>query len=274
MAVHVSFALLVHHELAHVALGHLDCLDSGVAPAAAIEDEIAAAIDEGAQLAASSPSGTDGQSDHRQCLELDADIHGLKWTVEYLQSYARERAAEMPSADMLIWSRFCLDPKSRRYLLILAATLLCSAFGAIPYAETALKKGTHLPAVARMMLFLYVEDSKHFQPSEGDNLVTPSTRVQPLIHAITISAQLEFAKAAFRRVEFNEPDPFEGLSAEECFNKVYTDLGITSAIDHWTATGERFESLRMRRREIDARLAKARLLLDPTLLLDWYGESS
>ena len=145
---HGMTSALVHHEIAHLVLGH--------------EWAWRYSLDQ-----------LDGESDPNQCLELDADLHAVHFTEHYLM----ERITQVPLDDDPLnrtWHILLDDPGSRSlivllcvYLFLLAVTPSC---GAPSMAE--LRTGTHPHLMVRQFLALLVQQRwRRVAASEAIDLV-------------------------------------------------------------------------------------------------------
>lgn len=130
---HVMTAVLVHHEIAHLVLGHEWKWRNGLDQAA-------------------------GEADPNQCLELDADLHAVHFTERYLA----DRVAQVPhDSDPLntAWHHFLGDAGSRGLVVLLGAYLFLLAVtphGGVP-AMIELRTGSHPHLVVRQLLALLVQ---------------------------------------------------------------------------------------------------------------------
>lgn len=135
LVAHLTEAVLVHHEIAHLVLGH----------------EYAWRF--------SLEKNTD-EADPNQCLELDADLHALTFTEEYLA----ERLQSVPlDSDPLnvAWHHFLGDAASRSEFVLFCAYLLLLAMasgdGRPVIAE--LRSGSHPHLVVRQLLALLAQQN-------------------------------------------------------------------------------------------------------------------
>lgn len=130
---HVTTAALVHHEIAHVVLGHEWAWRFNLDQAP-------------------------GEAKPTQCLELDADFHAVHFTEQYLA----ERVARVPrDADPLnvVWHHILDDHGSRSAVVLLGFYLFLLAVTTSRAAPVVgeMRKRSHPHLVVRQLLALLVQ---------------------------------------------------------------------------------------------------------------------
>lgn len=180
-------AVLVHHEIAHLVLGHEWKWRYGL-------DQL------------------DGDADPSQCLELDADLHAVHFTEQYLA----ERIAQVPSDDDVlnrVWHYLLDAPGSRSLVVLLCVYLFLLAvtptYGTPSIAE--LRTGSHPHLVVRQLLALLVQQRwRQVVASEAVNLVHFAAAINAgTANATTLATSEEVARTHGLDALSSDPDAFK-----------------------------------------------------------------
>lgn len=261
--IHVAFAHFIHHEMAHISLGHLRC--PSFERTTGFQSEMA--VDELVMLDATSTSArVEEAAIHSQCLELDADIHALHWTTGYLTKLSAEDHSSWASTFQPMWSSFNDNVIGRRYLVVLAAFILYGVLGSRSFKLEELSSNTHPPAIVRMMLLLHVENR-----ISQVNGATGSLQIDALLHGITLFAQ-KTLHISLARPEYQEvTHDVSGMNGQQLFERMLGELGIRDSLNKWDEIGDHIEKLAVKRKALDPCLVKSRLLREDIEILNWYS---
>lgn len=231
---HVAFVLLVHHELAHIVIGH--AYYSG----ATGENE---PIDEAKELGATGDllAALQGRIPDKmlrsQAFEVDADMHALLWTDDYLLSFnpASPFLDALDAATKTVHLELAQREDARRFVLVAASWIMfCALGGALPTSE-ALSTGSHPPLGMRLISMLHSESAIASDRSKSE--------VPPLHNAASFGA-LVFTHAFKPRPSIKE---------------VLDRLGVSEAMRQWPALVAHHERLIKERSRFEVQLRRIRL---------------
>lgn len=156
----VAFDFIVHHELAHAGLGHEWVMATASASAELqrlSDEERTWSIDE-VSLAAM-PSGGRKFGAWNQALEADADLNGLRYTIQYLEMQAEIFAAKGRIGDDhrdIVWETVLTNPKLRWFAVLAGSSIGLAALLSTPQKELGdLALSTHPPLPARILMVLH-----------------------------------------------------------------------------------------------------------------------
>ncbi len=241
VVVHIAFVMLIHHELAHIGLGHLPIIKAGPGSVRRHENL------------------------YRQCYELDADIHAMAWTSAYLVSAFEECAQGSDALTKQIWSAFCHDLSNRRFLIALATVVFYAALGLRPFTPQQLDITDHPPTITRLLLLIHLENILAQKRGEPSGLQIPAIQ-----HGMALLAQREFSLAAEKSMEEGTVNAIGQMSGPEMYSKIMSDSGLEGALDNWEQIGVHLEILARKRRVIEDRMARGVLIRRPQSRIAWY----
>lgn len=127
-----ALAVLMNHELAHIAFQH--------------------------QVVLAASQGPD--SLQNQAIELDADVHALDWTRIYLEEFAAKIASGAYDGSpevAAVCRNFVEAEAGRRFLLVASAWLMLLSFSPSGLDVKTMDKGTHPRLPIRMCTLLHAE---------------------------------------------------------------------------------------------------------------------
>jgi len=251
----IAFDFIVHHELAHAGLGH----EWVMATASASEelqrlsdDERTWSIDEVSLAAAPSDGG--GPKAWQQALEADADLNGLRYTIEYLEMQAKMFATRGKLGNDhrdIVWETVLTNPKLRWFAVLAGSSIGLAALLSKPRKELGdLAASTHPPLPARMLMVLHagVQLQKQAMPA---NPVIPSEVL------LLVSGLFGFLHSARD-------------SKTKSLDAMLNEFNLPEAVHRYEEIGQHFASLAQEM----SRLAKTRdhLRRFPDFLRwEWYG---
>ncbi|OEZ88798.1 hypothetical protein JAB8_29980 [Janthinobacterium sp. HH106] len=162
---HIAFAFVMHHELAHAGLGH-DSIDGEAkvkrsAPNYKADQTKIQVIHESSIAAKANADNQPAQSPVNQALEADADMNGLRYTIQFMEHQAtRFENLNVDATDKmgLVWKHM-LTNTERRWFAILAGVgigLYCLISNLDNVKMGELSDQTHPPIPARVMAILVV----------------------------------------------------------------------------------------------------------------------
>lgn len=160
---HIAFSFIIHHELSHLGLGHEGIRNVGAAsegPTVQGGDDDWF-MDELALGASESHSTLQRPSLSSQALEADADLNGLRYTLQFMNYQAsRFEKIEVDENDKMgvVWKHF-LTSSNNRWFVILAGIsigLYCLISDLDNVTLGVLSKNTHPPIPSRVLAILNV----------------------------------------------------------------------------------------------------------------------
>lgn len=156
----IAFDFIVHHELAHAGLGH-----EWVMSTASASEELQRLSDEERTWSidevsiAAIPSDGSRVAAWRQALEADADLNGLRYTIEYLEMQAKIFVAKGKLGHDhrdIVWETVLTNPKLRWFAVLAGSLIGLGALLSTPRKELGdLASSTHPPLPARMLMVLH-----------------------------------------------------------------------------------------------------------------------
>lgn len=240
---HAAIVLLMHHELAHIVIGH------GIRPAAesvaGTDGKSDSAVDEAASLhLLQSLPATDlgwmmakASSAYRsQSKEVDADYHALVWTDLYLRSLDKGSVnldAVSPEDRLMVESLLSKD-ESIRFVLICASWALFLALGGKLFDDREIAQGTHPQVGVRLAMLSHVEHQVALARDPNAKMLVGAAGFAGLIGS---------------HIFQGDPGPHE----------VWEIVGFKGALDNWAAVIGHVRLLGDVRRAMQSELAPLRL---------------
>jgi len=170
LVAHIAFAFLVHHELAHIALGH-DSLAhvrrnaQSIAAGVPAADQLLDYLDEFAGVLGR--QSTIDQIRFSQALETDADVHAMLYTRRLINEEAdaiRRRTTEVKhvkESSLLVWGELLRDTRSKQLMLLVGISVGLLALQKDLEGQAINKSFelTHPPLASRVLLAFHVAGS-------------------------------------------------------------------------------------------------------------------
>jgi hypothetical protein len=163
---HIAFAFIIHHELAHAGLGHEGVASNpkSASDGASSDSEIDTQyVDEALNSIAHDSAGVSWSS---QALEVDADINGLGYTVDWIQSQANSlKALNVDPAKRMdaVWHHFLTDADRRWFVMLTGVSIglycLVNDLDLVPLGD--MTQATHPPLPARVLAMLHAGSMLH-----------------------------------------------------------------------------------------------------------------
>ena len=224
----IAFDFIVHHELAHAGLGH----EWVMATASASEElqhlsdeERTWSIDEVSLAAMPSVGSRSGA--WRQALEADADLNGLRYTIEYLEMQAKIFAAKGKLGEDhrdIVWETVLTNPKLRWFAVLAGSSIGLAAILSKPRKELGdLASSTHPPLPARMLMVLHA----------GVQLQKLAMPASP----INASEVLLLVSGLFGFLHFARDGKIKSLDA------LLNEFNLPEAVQRYEEIGQHFASL-------------------------------
>jgi hypothetical protein len=248
---HIAVTLVMHHELAHVSLGHLS-----------MEPENA--IDEQDVLGVAASSGHQ-PNDVSQALEVDADIHAFQWTQTLLARVTPESYNHLDKDQRLIWERLRSDFGFLRHATLLSAFIFLSSLGLRAFSPTQLRAGTHPPGIVRAMLLLHAEAVQ--AEARGHGWDPQVSVVQDMLLVLAQKAELD---DELSRALCGNTKGKVRLTSVQILDKLMKDFGFKDSLKNWDGIRLRFKDLAGVRRQLESTLAAVRPLQDSPDLFRWF----
>lgn len=262
LLVHASFVFLLHHELAHISLGHLQLSD--VLRGAPIRG--ARSIDESFALRSLGVRSYErSQAMYAQCLEADADVHAFQWTCVYLPEFFNAVTSWSDPCSREVWDVFCNQAERRSFLIVFAAFLFFAAVGLQSLLIGDLSAESHPPAITRLMFLLNLENARAMEGNVRGGMQTLA-----LLHGVTLLARKAQSEALLKSIEDGTKNGDLQLTSQELYSKVVREAGIEDSLEIWQDIKEHYQQLRSKRKNLDSRLARARLFRWPGDECVWY----
>lgn len=224
----IAFDFIVHHELAHAGLGHEWVMST--APASEelqllSDEERTWSIDE--VSIGAMPSGGGRFEVWRQALEADADLNGLRYTIEYLEMQAKMFEAKGKLGDDhrdIVWETVLTNPKLRWFAVLAGASIGLAALLSNPRSELGdLASSTHPPLPARILMVLEV----------GVQLQKRAMPANPII----ASEVLLFASGLFGFLHSARDGKIKSLDT------LLNEFNLPEAVQRYEEVGQHFASL-------------------------------
>lgn len=232
---HIGFAFLVHHELAHIGLGH-ECTRPRPAAETAdanirSDDDLPLVIDECANAAAAHEDSSSGENQITLATEADADIHALAFTLQYVDELRMKLDAAGGADEFdVCWLRLLQQDSIRHRLVTLAVFVALFNLLVQPASFDNLKGRSHPPIPARMVV-LSVAEAYFRKASIHDALLDVLTT-----GAVIFAARESSRRAALALAEAPTGVLFT-LPSADTFESIWTDYGL----DH---LGQRMDQIR------------------------------
>jgi len=247
----IAFDFIVHHELAHGGLGH----EAVIKNASAFEDtphlddeaQPEGLDDDADRAAAASAEG--GDKSWNQPLEADADLNGLRYTIQYVEHQAKRLQSVQPEDSMgAVWKHLLADDARRWFALMVGVSIGLGCLIAEPRRSLgALSNHSHPPLPARMLVLLHA--ARQLQPP-GLKAGIPDV----LLLVTALFAMLRTARG----------------SQTETANSALRAFNVQEGIARFEEIGQHFELLASQMRRLAPRRDLARRFPD-FLRWEWYA---
>ena len=255
----VAFGFIVHHELAHAGLGHEWIIRQRSADQSmplGPSDEHPPPGGGGGSILHEAPDGSaasahGGEQAWRQPLEADADLNGLRYTVQFIEQQAnRFRALDVPPDDTMgtVWKHVLTDDW-RRWFTTMAGVSI--GLGCLLSAAAArlgpLDGASHPPLPARMLVLLHA-----------------ARQLQPQAQQVSAAEVLLLVATLFGR---------RGRAEGQASQTLASALGrfdLQEAVARFDTIGQHFEGLAAQMRRLDASRDHLRRFPD-FLRWAWYA---
>lgn len=210
---HVAFVFVVHHELAHLVLGHEARWNRGRTCSSAS----GAAADAGADTyfseaefllvgGAAASADDDVSVDGNQALELDADVHALIYTDTYLKELRDKLAARagQPEADILdsVWAAVLGSAVARQFAVAAGAVLGLLAL--VPESGVKELGPLGLPSHPHISLRVLAALKVHADLSV-DSKKAQVASTEALLFVLALFGSLQMAQAAVASLKVGRP---------------------------------------------------------------------
>lgn len=248
----IAFDFIVHHELAHAGLGH-ESIYSG---ARAIEDSSSAHEGERewvlAEYSESASASAEDVGDRcRQALEADADLNGLRYTIDFVdhQTKTFKETSEPPEDSMCtVWKHFLTDDTQRWFAIMAGVTI---GLGCLLSEQKDrlgdLSVGSHPPLPARMLMLLHA----------ARQLQRPALRASIADVVLLVSTLFSMLRTA-------------NGSSTETLESGLGRFNLKEAIERFDEIGHHFKSLATEMRKLAKQCEGYRLFPD-SLRWKWYA---
>jgi hypothetical protein len=252
---HIAFAFIIHHELAHAGLGHEGVWFLGAAAPGgegAEQEEPVRFIDEFSSGAAA--TGGDRVRSASQALEADADLNGLRYTVQFMDKQAERFAKPDLEADGsmgIVWKHFLTSPDRKWFVILtgVAIGLYCLVSDPGDATLGELAGTTHPPLPARVLALLHA----------GSQLQAGQAGIKPL----DISEVLLFTAGLLGLLRQARGD------GNVTLDNLLDGLRINEAVQRFDEIGAYFTSLARRMAELDPKRQHLRRFPD-YMCWEWY----
>lgn len=259
---HVAIAVVTHHEIAHISLGHLQFHQK--APAGTSETGQAWCIDEAAVAGAALQARANAKYGIIQALEMDADVHALQWTRSYLEDMSARHLESPVSEDPVtnaVWSTVLTSHLGRRFLLVGGFSLLFLSLSARDFKINSLQRRTHPPSAIRLASLVEVEANLSGRPTSSQ--VVPRMTEAVRMALGSWASHMRIASAE------NGTNP-ELDTATWTLDRAMEASGLATAFQDWGSVKGHLRRLAAYRREVDEKL-QAERLLPAAYGVDWYS---
>ena len=255
MLAQIAFDFLVHHAVAHAGLGHEWILSTAAATEVAfppIDAQKTWVLEERSESA--SAAAEDGIASWRQPLEADADLNGLRYTIQYIESQAKrfEEISVEPEDSMgTVWKHFMTDDHLRWFTIMAGVSIgLGCLLSDLKSGIGNLSNGSHPPLPARMLVLLHA-----------------AGQLQPSARRIKIADVLLLVTVLFGMLRTAKESKAETLESALGF------FNVPEVIERFDEIGAHFESLATQMRQLHATRDHLRRFPD-FLRWEWYTQSS
>jgi len=262
---HVAIAVVTHHEIAHISLGHLQFHQK--APAGTSESDHARRIDEAAAAGAVLQARPDAKYGIIQALEMDADVHALQWTRSYLEDMSTRHQSSPVSDDPVtnaVWSTVLTSHLGRRFLLVGGFSLLFLLLNARDFKISSLQRRTHPPSAVRLASLVEVEANLSGPPTSSQAVPRMADAVRMALGSWAshvLSANAESGTAS-------ESDT--AITPVWTLERAMEASGLATALQDWGSVKGHIRRLAAYRREVEEQL-RAESLLPAAYGVDWYS---
>lgn len=251
----IAFDFIVHHELAHAGLGHEWVMATASASAelqCLSDEERTWSIDE--VSFAAMPSGGSKFGAWRQALEADADLNGLRYTIDYLEMQAKIFVAKGKLGDDhrdIVWETVLTNSKLRWFAVLAGASIGLAALLSTPRKELGdLALSTHPPLPARILMVLHA----------GAQLQKLAMPTDPII----TSEVLLLVSGLFGFLHFAHEGKIKSLDV------LLNDFNLLEAVERYEEIGQHFSSLAQEMNALAATRDHLRRFPD-FLRWEWYS---
>ncbi|MFZ4876623.1 hypothetical protein ACL9RI_16205 [Janthinobacterium sp. Mn2066] len=253
---HIAYAFVVHHELAHIGLGH-EAILGGILSSNAnsiIEEEVLA-LDESRMCAPAAQNADGSPSLSGQALEADADLNALAYTIEFMQLQQRkflEKEVCFDDSQGIVWKDI-LTNKNKRWFAITAGVavgLFCLINNFESEKIDALDARSHPPISARVMVMLHAIKIRYLNENPGAPFNLPDT----LLFVVTLFGNLHMAKTR------------KAISIDELIEKFL----IKEAVEKFEEIGMHYEKLSTEMKLLDNK-RRHLVRFEEYLCWQWYN---
>ncbi|WP_447905142.1 hypothetical protein [Stenotrophomonas sepilia] len=262
---HVAMAVVTHHEIAHISLGHMQFHQK--APAGTSETGQAWRIDEAAAAGAALLARPDARYGIIQALEMDADVHALQWTRSYLEDMSARHLKSPASDDPVtnaVWSTVLTSHLGRRFLLVGGFSLLFLLLNARDFKISSLQRRTHPPSAIRLASLVEVEANLSGRPAS-------SLAVPRMADAVRMALGSWASRMRSTNAESGTNPESEAASTPAwTLERAMEASGLATALQDWGSVRGHLGRLAAYRREVDEKL-RAKRLLPAAYDVDWYS---
>lgn len=249
----IAFDFIVHHELAHAGLGHewvIQCASASEFELRQPDEEGDCVLEELSVSAA--PSGRAGDDSWRQPLEADADLNGLRYTIQYVEWQAdRFKALTLSAGDGrgLVWKHFLTNDSLRWFTIMAGVSIgLCCLLSQQTSGLGNLADKSHPPVPARLLVMLHAARQLHPSANQVE-------MAEVLLLVTALFAMLRTAQG----------------SQTESVDSIFAWFSIDDAIGRFDEIGRHFESLAVEMRKLSGVRDHLRRFPD-FLRWEWYAE--
>ncbi|QCG89387.1 hypothetical protein [Azospirillum sp. TSH100] len=159
---YIAFTFIIHHELAHVGLGHLGSIcrqgalaeDEADSQGNVILDELAGVVSE---------RSVSGDALSKQAFETDADVHGMFYTRSLLRDKAQQLRDNHTNNGIMehVWRTLLREHDQEQLMLFIGVAVAVLSLS--PHLDSdkfeTTKKRTHPPVPSRLLLAFHATGS-------------------------------------------------------------------------------------------------------------------
>lgn len=251
----IAFDFIVHHELAHAGLGHewiIQCASASEFELGQPDKEGVCVLEELSGSAAA--SGRAGGESWRQPLEADADLNGLRYTIQYVEFQAdRFDALTVSAGDGrgLVWKHFLTNDSLRWFTIMAGVSIgLCCLLSQQTSGLGNLADKSHPPVPARVLVMLHAARQLH-----------------PSANQVEMAEVLLFVTALFAMLRTAQG------SQTETVESILAWFSIDEAMNRFGDIASHFESLAVDMRKLSGMRDHLRRFPD-FLRWEWYAEGA
>jgi hypothetical protein len=252
---HVVMALVTHHELAHISLGHLQFHQK--APAGTSEYGQAWRTGEAAVASAALQDRPNARYGISQAPEMDADVHALQWTRGYLEDMSARHMQSPVSDDPAtnaVWTALLTSHLGRRFLLVGGLSLFFLLLNASDFKISSLQRRTQPASAIRLAALVEVEANL-----SGPH--TPSLAIPRMADAVRIALGSWASRMRNAKAESGGGTESHTEGATVWTLERATEAsGLATACQDWENVKKHLKRLAAYRRDVDVQLRAERLL--------------